>query len=120
MASKIRDRIIDCAALCFSKRGFHGTSTRDISAHSNVTEGSLFRLFGTKDALFAEALDLVVSRFRARRRISAASERFLAFAILDDPERVRAALARRRIPIKGAPSLVLNFGDPPALPKRKK
>lgn len=57
MASKIRNRIVTTAVECFSEHGFHGCSTKVIATMADVTEGSLFRLFASKDKLFEEALD---------------------------------------------------------------
>jgi TetR/AcrR family transcriptional repressor of uid operon len=56
MGSKIRVRILTTATQCFADNGFHGCSTKEIAAKANVTEGSLFRLFESKDKLFEEAL----------------------------------------------------------------
>jgi AcrR family transcriptional regulator len=57
MASKIRSRIVTAAVQCFSEHGFNGCSTNEIAKRADVTEGSLFRLFASKDKLFGEALD---------------------------------------------------------------
>lgn len=56
MASKIRDRIVEHAVACFAKNGFSGCPTKEIAVAANVTEGSLFRLFGSKEKLFEESL----------------------------------------------------------------
>lgn len=40
----------------FADRGYHGVTTRDIAAAAKVTEGSIYRLFETKDGLFGEAV----------------------------------------------------------------
>lgn len=61
MASKIRDRIINQAVRSFADNGYCGTSTKDIAARADVTEGSLFRLFGCKEKLFAESIARVKS-----------------------------------------------------------
>jgi AcrR family transcriptional regulator len=57
MASKIRSRIMTTAMECFSEHGFHGCATKEIATRADVTEGSLFRLFASKDKLFEEAVD---------------------------------------------------------------
>lgn len=58
MASKIRNRILEHAVRCFAARGFAGSSTKEIAVAADVTEGSLFRLFISKEKLFLEVLDL--------------------------------------------------------------
>lgn len=61
MASKIRARILQQSIACFSEKGYAGTSTKDICKRADVTEGSLFRLFESKEKLFREALDSVIA-----------------------------------------------------------
>jgi AcrR family transcriptional regulator len=56
MASKIAGRIVEVAIECFSRSGFSGATTKEISTKADVTEGSLFRLFQSKEKLFAAAL----------------------------------------------------------------
>jgi AcrR family transcriptional regulator len=41
---------------CFAASGFHGCTTKVISESADCTEGSLFRLFGSKEKLFEAAL----------------------------------------------------------------
>jgi len=79
MASKIRDRIIAHALRCFARRGFAGCSTKEIAASAKVTEGSLFRLFTSKEKLFTEALALALNAKAARRP----HLRMFAFALLE-------------------------------------
>lgn len=56
--SSTRQRILEAAAALFARRGFHGTSTRDIAAEVGVRQPSLFHHFPTKQAMLAELLDL--------------------------------------------------------------
>jgi len=56
MASKIAGKILDSAMECFACAGFHGCTTKTISDRADCTEGSLFRLFGSKEKLFEAAL----------------------------------------------------------------
>jgi AcrR family transcriptional regulator len=58
MASKIRGKIVEHAITCFAAFGYRGCGTKLIADSANVTEGSLFRLFLTKEKLFEEALEL--------------------------------------------------------------
>lgn len=79
MASKIREKIIDHAVRCFAVRGFAGCSTKEISKKADVSEHSLFRLFGSKEKLFTEALASALSAKNVRRK----HLRVAAFAILE-------------------------------------
>lgn len=55
-ASRIKSQITAVAIELFADQGYHGVSTRDIAAAAKVTEGSIYRLFETKDGLFREAI----------------------------------------------------------------
>jgi AcrR family transcriptional regulator len=79
MASKIKDRILAHAVICFAAHGYHGVSTKFIAKRANVTEGSLFRLFLSKDNLFTETLSLALASKLHRR----AHFRLAAFALLE-------------------------------------
>jgi AcrR family transcriptional regulator len=60
MASKIEPRILDAAIALFADYGYFGVTTRDLARKAKVTEGSIYRLFGSKDKLFESALDTVI------------------------------------------------------------
>jgi len=44
-------KILEAALLLFTKEGFHGTSTAKIAKEANVSNGTLFHHFKTKEAL---------------------------------------------------------------------
>src|SRR5215213_6562124 len=47
-----REEILDAALLEFSTRGLYGASTEDIARGAGISQPYVFRLFGTKKALF--------------------------------------------------------------------
>lgn len=51
-----RERILEAAYSCFSRKGYFGTTTREISQAAGVSEVTLFRIFGSKKELFREVL----------------------------------------------------------------
>ncbi len=51
-----RDRLLQAAAAVYAEAGFRGTTTRRIAELAEVNEITLFRQFGTKDALVKAAL----------------------------------------------------------------
>lgn len=57
MASKIEPRILEAAIALFADYGYFGVTTRDLARKARVTEGSIYRLFESKDKLFERALD---------------------------------------------------------------
>ena len=56
MTAPTRDHILDAAAKVFAEHGFRGSTTRLIADAADVNEVTLFRLFGSKDALLGEAI----------------------------------------------------------------
>jgi AcrR family transcriptional regulator len=49
--SNRRNQILDAAATLFAERGFHRATTRDIAEAADVSEGTLYNYFESKDAL---------------------------------------------------------------------
>ena len=60
-------RIVEAAVQLFSRHGYKGTSTRDISRLARVNEVTLFRYFSTKADLFSAAAESRLSRVRMGR-----------------------------------------------------
>ncbi len=53
---EIRDRILAAAARVYEEAGFRGTTTRRVAHEAGVNEITLFRHFGSKNALLCEAI----------------------------------------------------------------
>ncbi|EMJ91317.1 transcriptional regulator, TetR family [Leptospira alstonii serovar Pingchang str. 80-412] len=51
-----RERILEGAAIAFSRRGFHGTSLREISKECGLEQPSIYHHFHSKENLFRKAL----------------------------------------------------------------
>jgi AcrR family transcriptional regulator len=54
--AETRTRILQAAETLFAKRGFEGTTTRDLAQAVGVAEGTLFRHFPTKKAILTEVV----------------------------------------------------------------
>jgi AcrR family transcriptional regulator len=54
-AEERRDSILEAARVEFAAKGLYGTSTEDIAKRAGISQPYVFRLFGTKKKLFAEA-----------------------------------------------------------------
>jgi AcrR family transcriptional regulator len=52
--SETRARILKSALRLFARRGYDGTTTRDLAEAANVAEGTLFRHFPNKKAILVE------------------------------------------------------------------
>jgi AcrR family transcriptional regulator len=79
-----RERIIEAAARVYAQHGFRGATTRRIADEAGVNEITVFRQFGSKDALIHEAV----------RRCSALDDLPALPDEPHDPEHELAAWAR--------------------------
>src|SRR5271155_5766139 len=52
-----RQQILDAALRCFSRDGFHNTTTADIVRESGVSQGTLYLYFATKDDVIIALAD---------------------------------------------------------------
>jgi AcrR family transcriptional regulator len=52
-----RQQILDAALRCFSRDGFHNTTTADIVRESAVSQGTLYLYFATKDDVIVALAD---------------------------------------------------------------
>jgi len=53
---ELRTKILEAAARVYSQHGFRGATTRLIAQEADVNEVTLFRTFGSKEALIEEAI----------------------------------------------------------------
>ena len=56
-ASDRRQQLVETAMDLFSRKGFEGTTTKEIAAAAGVTEAIIFRHFPNKQALYTAVLD---------------------------------------------------------------
>jgi AcrR family transcriptional regulator len=52
----VRDQLLEAAARLYAEAGYRGATTRRIALQAGVNEITLFRHFGSKDALMREAI----------------------------------------------------------------
>ncbi len=74
--SERRRQILEIAAQLFARKGYRGTSMRDIGQEAGVLGGSLYHHIRSKDQLFVELHN---------RALDAAAERIAAAAAAGDP-----------------------------------
>jgi len=84
-----RQHILDAALRCFSRDGFHATTTADIVRESGVSQGSLYLYFANKD-------DIVVAL---------ADDRHQGEALLN------ALAGREQDPVRGLAALIELHGE---------
>jgi AcrR family transcriptional regulator len=64
VSSKVAEKLLQAAIASFAESGFHGSTTKDICLRADCTEGSLFRLYGSKEKLFEAAVRAAFDRGR--------------------------------------------------------
>jgi AcrR family transcriptional regulator len=73
-ADERRESILDAALVEFAAKGLHGTSTDDIAKRAGISQPYVFRLFGTKRNLFAEACRRCMRELREGMAAAAAGK----------------------------------------------
>jgi AcrR family transcriptional regulator len=58
-AAARKSQIITAAAHLFAEKGFHRTTTRDIAEAADVSEGTLYNYFESKDDLLLDIMDML-------------------------------------------------------------
>ncbi|UZD90379.1 TetR/AcrR family transcriptional regulator [Cognatishimia activa] len=95
-----RNDIVSRAQSLFWQRGWAGTSMKDIERVLGIRPGSFYAAFGSKEALYAETLDLYAERGTARLRaladdlgpIGALKAYVLGFADRENSDRAKACM----------------------------
>ncbi|GAB2965207.1 TetR/AcrR family transcriptional regulator [Streptomyces pseudoechinosporeus] len=59
-----RRQILDGAALCFARNGFHATSMQDVLKEVNLSAGAVYRYFSGKEELISATVTEVLARIR--------------------------------------------------------
>jgi len=96
-----RQQILDAALRCFSRDGFHGTTTADIVRESGVSQGTLYLYFATKE-------DIVVALADDRHQ----GEAFLSALAQSEPDPVQGLMLMIELYGKSLP-------DPQRLDQRR-
>ena len=101
-ADERREAVLSAASEAFAQNGLYGTSTEDIAKAAGISQPYLFRLFGTKKALylatiercFAETLDIFRTASRGLRGTEALNAMGLAYTelVLSDRSRLLGQL----------------------------
>src|SRR5215469_6505901 len=66
-----RQQVLRIAAEEFASSGLHGTSAEDIARRAGITQAYVFRMFGTKKALFLEVVTAAFDRLTEGMRTAA-------------------------------------------------
>ncbi|MTW02759.1 TetR/AcrR family transcriptional regulator [Pseudoduganella ginsengisoli] len=60
-----RQQVLDAAAICFKRSGFHGASMSEISKAAGMSAGHIYNYFDSKDAIIAAFVEQNVERVTA-------------------------------------------------------
>ncbi len=60
-----RQQVLDAAASCFQRSGFHGASMSEISKAAGMSAGHIYNYFDSKDAIIAAFVEQNVERISA-------------------------------------------------------
>jgi AcrR family transcriptional regulator len=69
-----RSQVLGIAAGEFANHGLHGASTEAIARSAEITQAYIFRMFGTKKALFLEVMAGAFDRMTEGMRVAAGPE----------------------------------------------
>ena len=69
-----RDQVVAIAAEEFAERGLYGASTESIARRAEITQAYVFRIFGTKKALFLEVVRTAFGRVCDGMKVAAEGE----------------------------------------------
>ncbi|MGH7718941.1 MAG: TetR/AcrR family transcriptional regulator [Gemmatimonadaceae bacterium] len=120
----VRERLLKAAATVYAESGYRGATTRRIAQEAGVNEITLFRQFGSKDALIHEALhcagmhdalgELPDDPQDPERELTEWSQHFLAH-LYDKRSIIRTCLAE----VESRPEVIPNTGEGPAAASRQ-
>ena len=57
-AQSRRNQVLQAAAVCFARSGFHGASMAEISREAGMSAGHIYNYFDSKDAIIMAFVDL--------------------------------------------------------------
>lgn len=88
-AAQRREAILEAAMTEFARGGLNGTATEDIARRAGITQPYVFRLFGTKKALYLETIERCFDRiqrdFEAAAKAAAPGEELQAMGVAYGP-----------------------------------
>jgi len=62
LLEKRKTQILEAAIQVFSKKGFEGSTTKEIAKKAKVSEGTIFRYFTTKKDILVQMLNILVDQ----------------------------------------------------------
>ena len=85
-----RQEIIASAMELFARKGFRGTTTRDLATHAEINEAIIFRYFKTQEELYSAIIETKASGEKQDSRL----EEFQRLAATNDDEKFFQTIGR--------------------------
>src|SRR5436190_3487159 len=85
-----RQEIVASAIELFARKGFRGTTTRDLATHDEINEAIIFRYFKTKEELYSAIIETKASGEKQDSRL----EEFQRLAATNDDEKFFRTIGR--------------------------
>ncbi|MBW1896860.1 MAG: TetR/AcrR family transcriptional regulator [Deltaproteobacteria bacterium] len=113
-AVETRNHIIQVAKLLFSRKGLHGTNSREIAAEAGISVGAFYSYFADKKVLLLEVLKLHLEQFLVKAFLQ---EKMGVFDGLEKKEIIYNVITRIIGAYDHSPefhreTLVLRYSDP--------
>ncbi|GGC70894.1 TetR/AcrR family transcriptional regulator [Undibacterium terreum] len=80
-----RDQVLNAAAICFARSGFHGASMAEISKAAGMSPGHIYNYFDGKDSIIAAFVERDVERI-AEKLLRMGQQEDVVQAMLDNVE----------------------------------
>jgi AcrR family transcriptional regulator len=91
-AQSRRNQVLQAAAVCFARSGFHGASMSEISKEAGMSAGHIYNYFDGKDAIIKAFVDLEMERVTTKLRDLEKRDDPLQAMIDDAPVHVEESL----------------------------
>lgn len=69
-APERREQILAAAARIFARKGYEGTTTKDLARACGVSESALYKHFPSKEAIFRNVIDRMIASFDFERYLA--------------------------------------------------
>lgn len=87
-AQSRRNQVLQAAAVCFARKGFHGASMSEISKEAGMSAGHIYNYFDSKEAIIMAFVDLESEHLAAQLRELGSKEDPLQSMIDEAPRHI--------------------------------
>lgn len=95
-SSETQDKILDAAIKHFAQNGYHGTKTADIAKEAAVSEGAVFKYYGTKKDILRGVMSRIIQKI-IPEMLMMTDDEFTALTCEEDTRRQIKAYIKIRI-----------------------